>query len=220
VTVRRGVRLPLEQLAPYLLNIPDPPAPLDFHAIIGNSRPVEMEIGFGKGLFLLNSAMSRPDVNFLGIEIERKYQLFTAGRMAKRGLTNVRLACGDARRFLRDCVASDSVDALHVYFPDPWWKTRHHKRRLWTPEFAAECARVLRPGGKLHAATDVEEYSKIIADRLAKQPRLQPLPPPQEKTPEHDLDFLTNFERKSRQAGRAVYRSLHKKTELATDERR
>jgi tRNA (guanine-N7-)-methyltransferase len=212
VTVRRGVRLPLEQLAPYLLNIPDPPAPLDFRTVFGNSRPVEIEIGFGKGLFLLNSAMSRPDVNFLGVEIERKYQLFTAGRMAKRGLSNVRLLCGDARTFLRNCIAADSADALHVYFPDPWWKTRHHKRRLWTPEFAAECARVLRPGGMLHAATDVEEYFRIISDRLAKQPQLRPLQPPEEKTPEHDLDFLTNFERKSRQAGRAVYRSLHEKT--------
>jgi tRNA (guanine-N7-)-methyltransferase len=211
VTVRRGVRLPLEQLAPYLLAVPDPPVPLDFPAVFGNARPVEMEIGFGKGLFLLNAAASRPKVNFLGVEIERKYQLFTTNRIAKRGLPNVRLVCADARAFLRDCIRADSLQALHVYFPDPWWKTRHHKRRLWTPEFAAECARVLRPGGRLHAATDVEEYFRIIAVHLAKQSSLSRLPPPAEKAHEHDLDFLTNFERKSLKAGRAVYRSLHEK---------
>jgi len=212
VTVRRGVRLPLGQLAPYLLDIPDPPAPFDFASVFGNARLVEMEVGFGKGLFLLNSALSRPEVNFLGVEIERKYQLFTATRMAKRGLRNVRLACGDARAVLRDSIRTDSVQELHVYFPDPWWKTRHRKRRLWTPEFAAECARVLSPGGRLHAATDVEEYFLIVTGHLASQPRLRPLPPPGEKRPEHDLDFLTNFERKTRQAGRDVFRSLHQKT--------
>jgi tRNA (guanine-N7-)-methyltransferase len=211
LTVRRGVQLPEELLAPYLLDVPDPPALLDFAAVFGNARPVEIEIGFGKGLFLLTSALSRPDVNFLGVEIERKYQLFTANRIAKRGLSNVRLACVDARRFLRDCIQSNSVQALHIYFPDPWWKTRHHKRRLWTPEFATECARVLVLGGRLLAATDVEDYFRIMENHLAKQPMLLPLPPPEEKLPEHDLDFLTNFERKSHQAGRVVYRSLYEK---------
>ena len=209
--MRRGVRLALEQLAPYLLAVSDPPVPLEFEAVFGNANPVELEIGFGKGLFLLNSAASRPDHNFLGVEIERKYQLFTANRIAKRGLPNVRLACADARAFLRDYIPSDSVQAIHVYFPDPWWKQRHKKRRLWTPDFATQCARVLRPGGRLHAATDVEEYFRVIAVHLANQGRLRPLPPPAERTPGHDFDFLTNFERKWRQAGKVVYRSLHEK---------
>ena len=81
MTVRRGVRLPLEQLAPYLLDLSDPTVPVDFEMVFGNVRQIEMEIGFGKGLFLLNSALSRPGVNFFGVEIERKYQLFTATRM-------------------------------------------------------------------------------------------------------------------------------------------
>lgn len=212
MTVRRGVRLPLEQLAPYLLAVPDPPVALDLGAVFGNTRPVEMEIGFGKGLFLLNAATARPDVNFLGVEIERKYQLFTANRVAKRGLANVRLVAADARAFLRDCIAADAVQAMHVYFPDPWWKTRHHKRRLWTPEFAAQCARVLRPGGRLHVATDVEDYFQIIGALIANQEPLRPLPPPDATEPEHDLDFLTNFERKSRKADKPIYRSLHEKT--------
>jgi tRNA (guanine-N7-)-methyltransferase len=211
MTVRRGLRLPLEQLAPYLQAVPDHSNPLDFEPVFGNSHPVELEIGFGKGLFLLKSAEAQPNVNFLGVEIERKYQLFTANRIAKRGLANVRLVCTDARTFVRDRIRSDSVQAIHVFFPDPWWKQRHKKRRLWTPEFAAQCARVLRPGGQLHAATDVEEYFGVIAALLGNQPRLRPLPPPADKSPTHDLDFLTNFERKSRRAGKPVYRTLHEK---------
>jgi tRNA (guanine-N7-)-methyltransferase len=100
--VRRSARLPLESLAPYVLELSTlPPGesspPLQWEAIFGNSRPVEIEVGCGKGQFLLTAALARPDVNFLGIEIVRKYQLFTATRMAKRSLRNVRVSCTDAR---------------------------------------------------------------------------------------------------------------------------
>jgi tRNA (guanine-N7-)-methyltransferase len=213
VTVRRGVQLPLEQIAPYLLAVPEPPAPLDFRDIFANGHPVELEVGFGKGLFLLTDSMARPEVNFLGVEIERKYQFFTANRIAKRGLANVRLVCADARQFLRDCIPTQSIQAIHVYFPDPWWKKRHHKRRLWTREFVTQCERVLRPGGRLHTATDVAEYFAHYTALLAEQPGLQPVPPPTEITPQHDMDYLTNFERKSRQAGKPVYRAIYERQE-------
>ena len=103
MSVRRGPRLSPEELAPYLLELPDPPAPFDWAAVFGNDRPVEMEVGFGKGLFLLNASASHGRTcNFVGVEIVRKYQLFTATRLAKRGRRNVRVACGDGRLFLRD----------------------------------------------------------------------------------------------------------------------
>src|SRR4051812_3618280 len=145
--VRGPVRLPLEQLQPYLFEVPEVAIPgadaprLAWGSIFGNQAPVEIEVGFGKGLFLLTASQERPEVNFFGIEIERKYQLSTANRIAKRHLHNVRLACTDARLFLRDWVEPGSVTAVHVYFPDPWWKKRHHKRRLFTAEFAAACAK-------------------------------------------------------------------------------
>jgi tRNA (guanine-N7-)-methyltransferase len=206
------VRLPPEQLAPYLLEVPEAPGALEWKAVFGNDHPVEIEVGFGKGLFLLTAGEANPGVNFLGIEIERKYTLFTATRLAKRGLRNVRLACTDARAFFRDRVAAASVRAVHVYFPDPWWKKRHQKRRLFNEEFAAQAARVLQPGGRLYLVSDVEEYFGIMKGLLARHPRLHELPPPDPKQPAHDLDYLTNFERKYRKEGRPIFRAVYQAT--------
>jgi tRNA (guanine-N7-)-methyltransferase len=215
VSVRRSPRLPPEQLRPYLLEAPpgrpEGPAPLDWGAVFGNDHPVEVEVGCGKGLFLLNASEACPGVNFLGIEVVRKYQLFTATRLAKRGRGNVRVACADARAFLRDHVAAGSVRAVHVYFPDPWWKKRHQKRRVFTEEFAATCARVLRPGGTLYVATDVADYAELVRGLVAGHAPLRELPPPAGRDPAHDLDYLTNFERKFRKEGRPIHRLCYGK---------
>jgi tRNA (guanine-N7-)-methyltransferase len=218
VIVRRSSRLPVEELTPYLLALPSAnaaaaPPPLDWRTVFGNDRPVELEVGFGKGLFLLTAAQAHPEFNFAGVEIVRKYQLFAATRLAKRNLTNVRVACADVRLFLPR-VPSSSLKAIHVYFPDPWWKKRHHKRRVFTAEFVAECARVLQAGGQLHAVTDVEEYAAVMSALLAEQSALCPLPPPVENSPLHDLDYLTNFERKFRKQGKPIYRMRYEKHTL------
>jgi tRNA (guanine-N7-)-methyltransferase len=205
--VRRGKRLPLEELAPYLLAVPELPASLRWADMFGNDRPVEVEVGFGKGLFLVTAGQASPDTNFLGVEIDRAYQLFTATRLAKRRLTNVRLACADARTFFRDCLPAASVQAVRVYFPDPWWKKRHKKRRVFTPEFVRECERVLRPGGVLHVATDVEEYFGVIGELVTGCTGLRPLPMPDE--PAREAAYLTNFERKAQLRGRPVFRAAY-----------
>ncbi|MCI0682859.1 MAG: tRNA (guanosine(46)-N7)-methyltransferase TrmB [Gemmataceae bacterium] len=208
----RPRRVPPEALQPYLIDLPHPRSPrwrelrrtpvkLDWPALFGNDRPVHVEVGFGKGMFLINASRARPDLNFLGIELERKYVLLTAARLAKQPCPNVRLACTDARWLLKECVAPESVAALHIYFPDPWWKQRHQKRKLFTAEFAEQCARVLAPGGVLHFVTDVEAYfdetcAMVVERGLARQ---------SEETPA--AEFLTNFERKYRQQGRPIFRA-------------
>jgi tRNA (guanine-N7-)-methyltransferase len=209
--VRRAKRLPLHELAPYLLEPPDAPGFSDWPRIFGNDFPVEVEVGFGKGLFLVTAAQACPTVNFLGIEILRKYQLYTATRLAKRGLGNVRLVKADAREFLRDRVPPASLQAIHVYFPDPWWKKRHLKRRLFNADFAAQCERTLRPGGRLSVASDVEAYFSLITDLLQQHTRFQPLPSADLKQPAHDLDYLTNFERKYRKEGRPIFWRIYEK---------
>jgi tRNA (guanine-N7-)-methyltransferase len=216
--VRASRRLPLEALEPYLLDVPHPgvlppdspafaPAPpIDWSALFGNDRPVEIEVGSGKGLFLLTQGPARPDTNFLGIEIERKYTLLTATRIARRQLPNVKLACTDARWFMKERVAEASVSALHVYFPDPWWKTRHRKRKLFTRDFSERCVRVLQYLGRLHFATDVADYFAETLEMLNGIAALRVLPPPA-----NDAEDLTNFERKYRREGRAIYRALYEK---------
>ena len=207
--MRRSRRLPLTELAPYLLEAPESPAVLDLAAVFGNDRPVEVEVGFGKGLFLLTTAMAHPEVNFAGIEIERKYFLYTATRIAKRKLANVKLAHGDARDFLGQRMPAASLYAVHVYFPDPWWKKRHHKRRVFTAEFAADCCRVLRPGGQLHVATDVEEYFGLIRQAVAPLASLTPVPVGEAPRPAES--FRTNFERKALERGGTVYQARYER---------
>jgi tRNA (guanine-N7-)-methyltransferase len=184
---------------------------LDWPELFGRDRPVELEVGSGKGLFLVNAARERPDHDFLGIEISRKYARLAAERALKRGVTNVRLWPGDARPVLAHSVKEESLRAVHVYFPDPWWKKRHKKRRVFTASLVATVHRLLEPSGLLHVATDVEEYFEVIQSLIAEEPRLAKLPPPEVREPQHDLDYLTNFERKFRIEGRTIYRASYAK---------
>jgi tRNA (guanine-N7-)-methyltransferase len=202
-------RTPID-VTPFLLDPARCASPLDWREVFGDDRPVELEVGSGKGLFLVNAATSRPDRNFVGIELAKKYAGKAAQRVAKRHLSNVRVVPGDAKLFLARNVASASVLAVHVYFPDPWWKARHKKRRVFAEPLVADIERVLVPGGELFVATDVEEYFGVIRALMATRPRFEEGPPPAPRDPEHDLDYLTNFERKYRIEGRPIYRAYYR----------
>ncbi len=176
----------------------------------GNA-PIELEVGSGKGLFLANAAAGSQDRNFLGIEIASKYARFAAARLARLGLTNAVLLCGDGKRFIRDCVPSASLAAIHVYFPDPWWKARHKKRRLLNASFVQDVERILTPGGALHFWTDVQEYFTTGLAVIAASTSLAgPFEPPA-RPAEHDLDYRTHFERRTRLHGQPVYRAEFRK---------
>lgn len=195
-----------QQLSGILSFLDDAPETYDFAQLFGNNHPVELEIGSGKGLFLVREGSLRPEVNFFGVEWALKYARNAAERISKHGLTNVHLVSADARMLLPRF--PDGVfQAVHVYFPDPWWKRRHRKRRLFNEEFLAHVVRMLRPQGVLRIATDVEEYFGVMQKLLAKQEKLTPLPPPEPNTPAHNLDYLTHFERKYRLQGRPIFRA-------------
>ena len=186
-------------------------APFRWESLFGTEKPVELEIGSGKGLFLASAGSARPEHNFLGIELSRKYARLAAQRVLKSGLANVRVWPGDARPLLLRRIPDASVRAVHVYFPDPWWKKRHKKRRVFSAELVASIARALEPAGVLHVATDVQEYFGVITALVAAEPLFSEQLVPPMKEPEHDLDYLTNFERKFRLEGRDIYRASYMK---------
>ncbi len=146
--------------------------PIDFAAVFGRTAPVVVEIGFGMGDETARVAAARPDVDFVGIEVH----LPGVGNLLKHidadDLTNVRVVRHDAVEVLTQMVAPASLAALHIWFPDPWPKKRHHKRRLIQPAFVALAASRLAPGGYLHLATDWAEYAQQMLDVLGAEPTL------------------------------------------------
>ena len=172
------------------------PKPIVWADLYGNDNPVEMEIGCGKGTFLTQQAETRPLVNFFGIEWARFYWRYTCDRLRRNGCEkNARAIRADAGTFLNDFVASDSLAALHVYFPDPWPKVRHHKRRLIQPAFLEQVRRVLVPGGRVSIVTDHADYWQHIEPTVHESPLevVEFVPPGSGREGEV---VGTNFERK------------------------
>jgi tRNA (guanine-N7-)-methyltransferase len=202
---------PALDLSNYLLTLEELPKPWDPLALFGRVAPLEIEVGSGKGLFLIAAAAAHPDHNFLGSEIAERYARYCAARLAKRSLQNVRMLHGDAQRMLAEFLPDSSARAVHIYFPDPWWKKRHKKRRVVNPASLQSIQRVLEPGGKLHFWTDVEEYFHTGLEFIAAHTTLSgPIEVP-EPVSEHDFDFRTNFERRTRLHGDPVYRAEFRK---------
>jgi tRNA (guanine-N7-)-methyltransferase len=183
------------------------PRPWEQGAVFARTWPLEVEVGSGKGLFLETAATACPQHNFLGIETVTKYARFSAARLAKRALPNAVVIHGDANFVFRDVLPDESAIAVHIYFPDPWWKKRHHKRRIMAGVFLANVQRVLQGGGRLHFWTDVREYFELSLETIALHTQLRgPLAVAERPAADH-LDFRTHFERRTRLAGETVYRA-------------
>ena len=173
--------------------------------------PTELEIGFGKGLHLVNASVAYPGTRYLGVEIERKYVFFAATTLTKKSIRNVRLVAGDAAVFIASHVPEESLDVVHIYFPDPWWKKRHHKRRLVTQTFLEQVLRLLKVGGSIRFATDVEAYFQMTEELLVNLKGVERTSPAATSDPLHDMDYLTHFERKARLKGKPIFRWVLKK---------
>ena len=179
---------------------------VDFPDIFGRIAFVHIEVGSGKGTFLVNQAKSRPDVNLIGIEWANRYFRFAVDRIGRWNLTNVRIIRTDAVKFVAENVPDSSVDCFHVYFPDPWPKKRHHKRRFFNLANIDNLIRCLKPAGSIRVATDHAEYFEQMKSVLAaRSDQLNP------------IDFLpadgaqigewvgSNFERKYLRENRTIF---------------
>jgi len=141
-----------------LVEIGHSSGPLDLVELFSNDNPVEVEVGSGTGRFISSEALNRPDINFLGIELARTWARNAARRIQTTDARNVRIISVEAARFFRESVFDGTVTAVHIYFPDPWPKQRHAKRRLFTPDFVEDLIRILVSGGHIRFATDIRGY--------------------------------------------------------------
>ena len=184
---------------------------LDPRVLWGPQVPVELEIGSGKGGFLVRRARECPDRAFLGIEWANKFFRYAADRMARWGLTNVRLMRADARHLVIHQLAESSLCALHIYHPDPWPKQRHHKRRLFNPQFIERAVAVLQPTGRWAIQTDHAEYYEWIRALVDPVEQLVEIPYNDPEFGIIDEDAGTNFEIKYIREGRPIYRVAYQK---------
>ncbi|MCX7422950.1 MAG: tRNA (guanine-N7)-methyltransferase [Planctomycetia bacterium] len=172
------------------------------------AKPVELDVGCGRGMFLFNASTTRPETNFLGAEVDFHEARRGAKRLLKRTQPNARVVGGDVNYLLDKRIRAASLAAVHVYFPDPWWKRKHRRRRLFTDLFADRVARVLQPNGFLHMWTDVADYFEIVAALMDHHPLFVKQLTPEERPAAHDLDYTTGFERSRRLAGLPIHRGL------------
>lgn len=146
---------------------------IDYAAVFGRSAPVVLEIGCGMGETTARIAQMRPDVNFLGCEVFAAGVGALAKRLEENAIENVRIIRHDAVEVVRDMIPEDSLDGVHIYFPDPWRKVRHHKRRLVAQPFIGLLASRIRAGGYIHCATDWENYAEQMLEVLEGESKLE-----------------------------------------------
>jgi len=198
----------LETLLPRY-GIPYREAPLDLDEVFGRSAPKVLEIGFGMGETSARIAAEHPENDYLGIEVHSPGVGSLLKRIEELGLTNLRVIQHDAVEVLKHMLAPGSLDGVHIFFPDPWPKKRHHKRRLIQPEFVSLLCERLKPGGCLHAATDWEDYAEHILAVLSAEPRL--VNTAEGYAPRPGYRPLTKFEQRGLRLGHGVWDIVFRK---------
>jgi len=204
-TIRAMQSLSAFVIEPVGLDVEKLPRPLRWAELFGNDNPVELEIGTGKGTFLTEQAKARPEVNFFGIEWANWYFHYAADRLRRNGCANARMVRAEALYFLDEFVPDESLSVLHVYFPDPWPKTRHHKRRLVQEPFLKQVERILVPGGRLQVVTDHKGYFEENIEPAVRASRLTVIDYNRPGSAGEGEFVGTNFERKYRREGRPFY---------------
>jgi len=189
---------------PIALDVEKLPRPLLFAELFGNDHAVEMEIGSGKGTFISDQARARPEINFFGIEWANFFFRYASDRLRRHDCLNARMIRADAAFFVSEFLPVACLTVLHIYFPDPWPKKRHHKRRLIQPPFLKQVERILIPGGQLRVVTDHQEYFEQI-DAVVHGSKLKIIDYNRPGSAGEGEFVGTNFERKYRREGRPFH---------------
>nr|WP_232019233.1 tRNA (guanosine(46)-N7)-methyltransferase TrmB [Sulfuritortus calidifontis] len=192
----------LEALGPKFL-LPYRVEPLDLDAAFGRSAPKILEIGFGMGDSTAKIAAAHPEIDYLGIEVHTPGVGALLKRIGEQNLTNLRLIQHDAVEVLQHMIPDASLDGCHIFFPDPWHKKRHHKRRLIQPGFVALLVKKLKPGAYLHLATDWQDYAEQMLAVLSAEPDLRNSAEGFAPRPEYRP--LTKFEQRGLKLGHGVW---------------
>lgn len=205
-----GQQRALTELGPKYLIDPTGPV-IDPVALFGREASLTLEIGFGNGDSLVEMAAKDPNQNFIGIEVHRPGVGHLLNGIEHFGLTNLKAVCGDAVPFLEQRLADENLDRLLLYFPDPWHKKRHHKRRIVQTSFADLVARRLKPGGLWHLATDWAEYGEHMREVLDPHPAFVAEHRGIGENARPDWRPRTKFERRGEERGHRVFDLLYRR---------
>lgn len=189
----------------------DPTKPLDIKEAFGRNSDTVLEIGFGNGASLAQMAEAQPELNFIGIEVHTPGVGHLLIEIQKRGLTNIRIYEHDAIEVLDNCIADASLNKVQLFFPDPWHKKRHHKRRIVKTEFADTLHRKLQANGLWHIATDWEDYAEHCLEVLEPYPHFENIAGEEKFVPRPDTRPLTKFEKRGHRLGHGVWDLMYKK---------
>lgn len=178
---------------------------LDAAACFGRSAPLVFEIGFGMGQSLVDMAAAAPDTDFIGVEVHRPGVGRLLMAMGEQQLGNLRVYCDDAVEVLERCISDGSLDRIQIYFPDPWHKKKHHKRRLIQPAFVQQLRKKLKPDGVLHLATDWENYAEHMLDVMTAAEGFSNVAGEGQYASRPDYRPLTKFEQRGQRLGHGVW---------------
>jgi tRNA (guanine-N7-)-methyltransferase len=198
--------------ARYLIDYRETPCDLD--AAFGRAAPRTLEIGFGMGDSILDMARRHPERDHLGVEVHRPGVGRLLRALAEEDIGNVRIVSADAVQVLMHMIPDAALDAVYLFFPDPWPKKRHHKRRIVQPEFVELIAHRLKPGGMFHLATDWEEYARHMLAVLEQSPSFTNSAGACHYAPRPEYRVLTKFERRGERLGHGVWDLLFVRREV------
>ncbi len=205
-----GQQKALEELSPRFV-LPYTPSRLDTSATFGRQAPVVLEIGFGMGQATAQIAAGRPDTDFIGVEVHTPGVGALLKLIGEQGLNNLRIIQHDAVEVLEHMLAPDSLAGVHIFFPDPWHKKKHNKRRLIQAPFVAHLVSRLAPGGYLHCATDWEPYAEQMLEVLSAEPGLRNTA--EGYAPRPDYRPVTKFENRGLKLGHGVWDLVFRKAD-------